>query len=77
MHLLMLKSLTLHFINPLVNVVNFRYKLILCCKFNKEVPSLGRQMLHQWLSHPSNELEKMILHSNINIYNHFIEEKNT
>ena len=32
-------------------------------------------MLHQRLSHPSNGLERTILHSNKNIYNHFIEEK--
>ena len=42
-----------------------------------EVPSLGNHMVYPPLSHPSYKLERMISHSNLTIYKHWNEEKNT
>ena len=40
-----------------------------------EVPSLGHHMVYPPLSDPSYELERMISHLNLTIYNHWNEEK--
>ena len=42
-----------------------------------EVTSLGNHMVYPGLSHPSYELDRTISYSNLTIYKHWNEEKNT